>query len=105
MSDENTWAKVENYLVETLVRPEEALRVALRDSEAAGLPAINVTANQGKLLMMLVRAVRGAGAGKVLEIGTLGGFSTIWMARGLGTGGKVITLEMDQRHAEVARKN
>jgi len=105
MNDEKTWAAVEDYLVKTLVQPDEAQRAALAASEAAGLPAINVTANHGKLLMMLVRAVRGGRPGKVLEIGTLGGFSTMWMARGLGGGGKVITLEMDPRHAALARKN
>ena len=74
----------------------------LRDSESAGLPPINVSRNQGKLLQLLARLV---GARRILEIGTLGGYSTIWLARALPAGGRLITLEAEPKHAEVARAN
>lgn len=96
------WAAVDQYITSMLVPPDSALDAALADSAAAGLPAINVSPNQGKLLWMLARLV---GARNILEIGTLGGYSTIWMARGLRKGGRLITLEYDARHAEVARAN
>jgi predicted O-methyltransferase YrrM len=101
MSQE-TWRAVEHYFTELLVRPDEALEAAVAASEAAGLPAIAVTPTQGKLLMVLAQAI---GAKKILEIGTLGGYSTIWLGRALPTGGRIITLEADTKHAEVARKN
>jgi predicted O-methyltransferase YrrM len=84
------------------VRPDEALEAALEGSEAAGLPAIQVAANQGKLLHLLARL---QGARSILEVGTLGGYSTIWLARALPPGGRLITLELEPRHAEVARAN
>jgi predicted O-methyltransferase YrrM len=84
------------------VHADPALDEALAASAAAGLPAINVSPVQGKLLHLLARAI---GARNVLEIGTLGGYSTIWLARALPDGGRVISLEADPRHAEVARAN
>jgi len=94
--------RIDNY-VESLFVPDDAtLRSTLSDSEAAGLPAINVSPNQGKLLYLLARI---SGARRVLEIGTLGGYSTIWLARALPGDGKLITLELDKKHADVARQN
>ena len=83
-------------------RAMTALEAALAASEAAGLPRINVAPNQGKLLMLLARAI---GARRILEIGTLGGYSTIWLARGLPPDGRLITLEANPDYAEVARAN
>jgi predicted O-methyltransferase YrrM len=96
------WRETDDYFTKLLVRPDNALDAALRASEAEGLPAIAVSPPQGKLLMLLARLQR---ATRVLEIGTLGGYSTIWLARGLRDGGKVISLEADPHHAEVARAN
>jgi predicted O-methyltransferase YrrM len=101
MSQEQ-WTAVDQYLTGLLVPQDAALEEALRASEAAGLPAINVTPNVGKLLHLLAR-VHGARA--ILEIGTLGGYSTIWLARALLPGGSLITLEYEPKHAEVARAN
>src|SRR6476469_2644365 len=97
---QNQWSQVDHYITDTLVRPDEALRSTLKKSEDAGLPAISVSPGQGKLLMQLAMI---RGAKKILEIGTLGGYSTIWLARGMADGGKLITLEAEPRHAEVAR--
>ena len=96
------WTAVDRYIDETMVRQDVALKAALRDSVAAGLPGIQVTPAQGKLLHVLALAM---GAKRILEIGTLGGYSTIWMGRALGRGGKLITLEAVEKHAAVARKN
>ena len=96
------WTAVDRYLVETLVPPDPALDAALRTSAENGLPAINVAPNQGKLLHLLALTM---GAKNILEIGTLGGYSTIWLARALPAGGKLITLESDAKHATVARSN
>jgi predicted O-methyltransferase YrrM len=85
-----------------LISPDAVLEAALRASEAAGLPAINVSPPQGKLLHLLARLI---GARAILEIGTLGGYSTIWLARALPADGRLVTLEADARHAEVARAN
>lgn len=93
---------VDDYLVELLVRPDASLTQALAASRAAGLPAINVSAPQGKLLQLLARAL---GARNILEIGTLGGYSTIWLAQALPRDGRLVSLEADPRHAEVARAN
>lgn len=101
MSQEQ-WTAVDRYITDLVVRPDPALDAALRDSAAAGLPAINVSPSQGKLLHLLARA---QGARRILEIGTLGGYSTIWLARALPAGGRLITLESDEKHAEVARAN
>lgn len=100
--NQETWTAVDRYLTETLAPSDPALDAALRESDAAGLPAIQVAPNQGKLLHLLARAVS---ARAVLEIGTLGGYSTIWLARALAPGGRLVTLEADPKHAEVARAN
>lgn len=99
---QETWTAVDRYIADLLVPPDEALDAALRASNEAGLPPINVAPNQGKLLHLLARI---QGARTILEIGTLAGYSTIWLARALPAGGKVVTLEIEPKHAEVARKN
>ena len=99
---EELWTGVDQYFSDLLVSADPALEAALAASTAAGLPAINVSPAQGKLLHLLARAI---GARNVLEIGTLGGYSTIWLARALPDGGRVISMEADPRHAEVARAN
>lgn len=96
------WTAVDAYLDATLVREDEALRAAVRDSAAAGLPSIAVTPSQGKLLQQLALMV---GARRILEVGTLGGYSAIWMARALPADGKLVTLEIEAKHADVAQKN
>ncbi|MEU8509229.1 O-methyltransferase [Streptomyces brevispora] len=96
------WAEVDDYFNALLVGSDEALDAAVGASEKAGLPAIQVAANQGKLLNLLARL---QGARTVLEIGTLGGYSTIWLARALPEGGRLVTLEADPECAEVARRN
>jgi len=100
--NQEKWTAVDDYFNDLLIGSDPALDAALRDSAAAGLPAINVTALQGKLLMMLAKI---AGAKNILEIGTLGGYSTIWLARALPVGGRVITLEYQEKHAKTAAKN
>jgi predicted O-methyltransferase YrrM len=99
---DKTWAEVDDYLTEALLAPDPALAAALADSAAGGLPPIAVAANQGKLLNLLARM---AGARTILEIGTLGGYSTIWLARALPPGGKLVTCEYEPKHAEVAKAN
>jgi predicted O-methyltransferase YrrM len=99
---QNLWTTVDDYISGQLAQPDAALNAALEASAAAGLPAINVSPNQGKLLHILARLVA---ARSILEIGTLGGYSTIWMARALAPGGRLVTLEADPRHAELARAN
>jgi len=102
------WTAVDSYINDTFEKSDAALEAALAESAKAGLPAINVAPNQGKLLHLLTRAIllQGQpGAGAILEIGTLGGYSTIWLARALGPGGRIVTLEVNPRHAEVARAN
>lgn len=101
MSQE-TWDAVDHYLAGTLVKADAALEEALRESEAAGLPAISVSPAQGKFLNLLARV---QGARTILEIGTLGGYSAIWLARALPPGGRLVTLEVDAKHAKVARAN
>lgn len=97
-----TWAAVDEYLAQTLGATDAVLEQVLAASARAGLPAIQVSATQGKLLHVLARAV---GARRILEIGTLGGYSAIWLARALPADGRLITLELDARHAHVAREN
>jgi predicted O-methyltransferase YrrM len=99
---QDLWTTVDQYIADQLVPADPALKAALETSAAAGLPSINVSPNQGKLLHIFARLV---GARAILEIGTLGGYSTIWMARALSPGGRLITLEADARHAELARTN
>ena len=96
------WTAVDRYITDLLVPPDPVLEAALQASVAAGLPPIAVSPNQGKLLHLLARV---QGARKILEIGTLGGYSTIWLARALPADGRLITLEFDPKHAEVARGN
>ena len=99
---QDQWTAVDGYITDLLVPPDPALDEALRDSAAAGLPSIQVTPNLGKLLYLLARI---QGARRVLEIGTLGGYSAIWLGRALPVGGRVVTLESAPKHAEVARAN
>jgi predicted O-methyltransferase YrrM len=96
------WSDVDTYLAGLLVGPDPALDAALEANAAAALPAIDVPAMLGKLLHLLARAT---GARRILEVGTLGGYSTIWLARALPPDGRVVTLEVDPRHARVARDN
>ena len=96
------WTAVDHYISDHLVPADPALEAALTDSDAAGLPSIAVTPHQGKLLELLARI---QGARTILELGTLGGYSTIWLARALPAGGRLITLEAEPRFAEVARAN
>lgn len=100
--DNGLWRRVDGYLEAQLAEEDEALREALRSSREAGLPPINVTALQGKFLYVLARLV---GARRVLEIGALGGYSAIWLGRALPPEGKLLSLELEARHAEVARAN
>lgn len=96
------WTAVDRYITDLLVPADDALNAALAASAAADLPQINVTPNLGKFLHLLART---NGARKILEIGTLGGYSTIWLARALPDDGKLITLEIDPKNAEIARAN
>ncbi|MCV7028079.1 O-methyltransferase [Mycobacterium sherrisii] len=102
MTEKITPKDVDAFLDSTVIGEDAALSAALAASDAAGLPPIAVSSQQGKLLSLLAGAV---GARRILEIGTLGGFSTIWLARGVGPQGQVVTLEYEPRHAEVARAN
>jgi predicted O-methyltransferase YrrM len=101
MSEER-WSAVDDYVTELLVGEDEALREAARESARAGLPQIALSAPQGKLLHLLARI---HGARRILELGTLGGYSTIWLARALPPQGRLVTLELDPGYAEVARTN
>ncbi|MBT2366316.1 O-methyltransferase [Streptomyces sp. ISL-10] len=99
---QDRWNAVDHYIDDLLVPEDDALTSALSASEAAGLPAISVAPNQGKLLHLLARI---QGARTALEIGTLGGYSTIWLARALPADGRLISIEYDPAHADVARAN
>ena len=96
------WTEVDRYIEQTLLDRDEALEAALRDAEAAGMPAISVTPAQGQLLFVLAKSM---GARRILEIGTLAGYSSICMARALDAAGRLVTLELVLLHADVARKN
>lgn len=96
------WSAVDSYLVNALIPDDPVLAQVLENNQRAGLPAFDVAANQGQFLALLIRMVR---ARRVLEIGTLGGYSTIWMARELPEDGTLLTLEADPHHAAVAREN
>ena len=99
------WTAVDRYFSDMLVHSDPVLNAALAASTAAGLPEINVAPNQGKMLMILAQVQQ---AHTILEIGTLGGYSTIWLARGLphhSPGTQLVTLEIDPKHAEIARAN
>ena len=97
-----TWTDVDEYIVDSLLARDPILEAALKANRAAGLPSIDVSPAQGKFLNLLVRMCQ---ARLVLEIGTLGGYSTIWMARGLPRGGRLVSLEAELLHATVAREN
>lgn len=97
-----TWSAVDRYIEDSLVGRDPVLDAALHDSDAAGLPAINVSPTQGKFLCLLARSL---GAKKILEVGTLAGYSTIWLGRSLPQYGHLITLEIDPKHAAVANAN
>jgi predicted O-methyltransferase YrrM len=98
----DNWRKVDAYIAGRLVSSGEAQQQTLEANRRENIPAIDVSAPQGKLLGLLAGAIR---ARRVLEIGTLGGYSTIWLARALGEGGKIVTIEFDPRHAAVAKEN
>jgi predicted O-methyltransferase YrrM len=100
--EEQVFAEVDRFIGETIVGEDEALRAAVEAAEAAGLPSIQVSPPQGKLLQMLVRLV---GAKRILEFGTLGGYSAILMARALPADGRLITLEAKAEYADVARRS
>lgn len=99
---ENLWGRVDDYIAERLVAEDAVLHETLSANEAAGLPAIDVSAAQGRFLNLMVSIT---GARRVLEVGTLGGYSTIWMARALPADGQLVTLEFSPHHAAVARGN
>jgi predicted O-methyltransferase YrrM len=96
------WTRVDEYIANLLLPSDAVLEAALAASNAAGLPAINVAPNQGKFLSLLAQI---QGSARILEIGTLAGYSTIWLARALPRDGRLLTLELDPKHAEVARAN
>jgi predicted O-methyltransferase YrrM len=96
------WTAVDQYINDLLVPPDSALTAALRANESAGLPQIDVSPSQGKLLQLLAQV---QGARSILEIGTLGGYSTIWLARALPRDGRLVTLEFNPKHVQVARAN
>jgi predicted O-methyltransferase YrrM len=99
---QDQWTAVDRYITDLFVPPDPALEAALQATADAGMPLINVAPNQGQLLHILARSI---GARRILEIGTLGGYSTIWLARALPPGGRLISLEAEPKHAEVARAN
>jgi predicted O-methyltransferase YrrM len=101
MSD-TKWNEVDAYIEDRLVQEDDALKAAVRDSASAGLPAIAVSSAQGKQLYLMALSI---GAKRILEVGTLGGYSTIWLARALPADGELISLEIDPKHAAVARSN
>jgi predicted O-methyltransferase YrrM len=102
MSQSNTWTKVDEYIGEKLIEHDPVLEQVLEVNRQADLPPIDVSPSQGKLLSLISQM---AGAKRILEIGTLGGYSTIWMARTLPADGKIVTLELDPHHAQVASAN
>jgi predicted O-methyltransferase YrrM len=102
MMNDERWTAVDSYFAERLLGADTILDAALQAQSEAGLPAIHVAPNQGALLNILAQTL---GARAILEIGALGGYSTIWLARALAPGGRLVSLELDPRHAEVARAN
>lgn len=102
MMDQGMWTEVDGYLAGLLVPSDPVLDSTQATTAAAGMPAIAVSAVQGKMLQVLAMSIR---ARSILEIGTLGGYSTIWLARGMAPGGRLITLEKERKHAEVAKAN
>jgi predicted O-methyltransferase YrrM len=101
-ADAAAWRRVDEFAEALLIGEDAALEAALRDSEQAGLPPIAVTASQGRMLNLLARI---HGARRILEIGTLGGYSTIWLARALPAGGRLVSLEVEEAYARVAERN
>ena len=101
-SHKSEWDAVDRYIHDNLIGSDAVLDAAMTANGEAGLPSIDVAPNQGKLLYLLARI---KGARRILEIGTLGGYSTIWMARALPSGGRLVTLEVEPKHAEVAQAN
>jgi predicted O-methyltransferase YrrM len=99
---EELWTAVDEYLVEKLIPADVSLTAAREANAAAKLPAIDVSPTQGKFLYLLAKI---QGARRILEVGTLGGYSTIWLARALPEGGRLVTLEIEKRHAQVAQQN
>lgn len=99
---EDTWTRVDDFLNSKLIRPDERFVRALSDQDSSGLPSINVTATQGKFLNMLSKIT---GARRILEIGTLGGYSTMWLSESLPPEGTLLSLELSEKHAGIARKN
>jgi predicted O-methyltransferase YrrM len=102
MEARDLWAAIDGYVSGHLINEDPALDAVLAASDRAGLVGGPISAGQGRMLELLVRI---SGSRRVLEIGTLGGYSTIWLARGLPQDGHVVTLEVDAHHAEVARAN
>ncbi len=100
--DQNTWSAVDSYLSGAFIPEDFALSACLKANTAAGLPSIDVSPLQGKLLSLIAQI---QGARRILEIGTLGGYSTIWLGRALPADGRLVTLELNPKHAEVARSN
>ena len=96
------WREVDDYIADYLLPVDEALDAVLRNNEAQGLPPIDVSAAQGKMLNLIARM---AGARRILEVGTLGGYSTIWLARALPDEGRLVTLELESDHARIASEN
>ncbi|MEK4472008.1 O-methyltransferase [Paenibacillus sp. FSL R7-0048] len=102
MNQTTTWDKVDQYITERLIPQDVVLEEVLVTNQQAGLPPFDVSPSQGKFLNLLVQM---KGARRILEIGTLGGYSTIWMARALPSDGQIVTLELDPIHAQVAKAN
>ncbi len=102
MTPTDDWGEVDDYIVDQLLGDDDALDRALAANAAGGLPSIDVSAPQGKMLHLIARI---AGARRICEVGTLGGYSTIWLARALPPGGTLVSLELDAHHADVARAN
>lgn len=100
--NQELWTAVDQYVADTLLKSDHALESAVKASDEAGLPSIQVSAPQGKFMYLLAKV---HGARRILEIGTLGGYSTIWLARALPAGGTLVTMEIDPKHAEVAKAN
>jgi predicted O-methyltransferase YrrM len=102
LTNKRQWSEVDDYFARTIVAPDRALEEALAANAAAGLPSIDVSAPQGKLIHLLARTT---GARKALEIGALGGYSTIWIGRALPDDGRLLTLELNAKRADIARRN
>jgi predicted O-methyltransferase YrrM len=102
LTDQKKWTAVDRYITDNLIPADPVLEAVLTANVSAGLPSIDVSPCQGKFLHLLARM---KGARRILEIGTLGGYSTIWLARALPAGGSMVTLEMQSKHADVARAN